>query len=88
MEQTKRIQLDGSHALLCPTCSFEYTHMMTCESTTNDDGRPNHTIFGFCESGHTFGIEFAQHEGQTFTSIVECPPEKSHGWGMPRNDRE
>ena len=52
--------------LLCPECGEYYTHLETVEEYLEGDGRKCVKLHFSCEFGHTFDIDFHQHEGITF----------------------
>ena len=55
----------GNHCnIVCPTCHFEYTHIV---NTRTEDGT---TILDFeCESGHEFSMQFRFHKGVTLAEV-------------------
>lgn len=56
-EYAVRVDYDGH--LLCPVCGFNFVHL----TGASDSDEP--TIFGWCEGGHRFAINFAHYKGQT-----------------------
>lgn len=53
--------------LLCPTCSFEYTHLRSVKTghQKEDQSRLDTTLYFDCENGHDFFVTFHQYKGYT-----------------------
>lgn len=56
----------GEEHLLCPMCGYHYTHLEKVEEYREKDNRLCVKLYFFGECGHTFVLDFHQHEGVTF----------------------
>ena len=60
------IAMDDMFAMLCPVCGFEYVDIAPLITFSGD-----FLLYGTCEQGCRFQINFSRHKGQTFLGGVE-----------------
>ena len=62
--------------LSCPVCGDEYVHIDSATSSGNKDDYSSGWVRGdtvtinfYCESNHTFSLEFGFHKGNTYLRV-------------------